>query len=119
MSLPPTVSSPGGSASTIRSWIWTASRRFSGGADYSGGWLEGVAQTGAAACFVPVAVFESLHETPADEDGTAWRLWEEAYHGFEQRRQDAVLALTARWGSPEPYSFNALTVAALEVPGTP
>lgn len=73
----------------------------------TGAWLEGMAQSGADAHFAPIAVFESLHETPADYDGTAWRLHEEAYNGFERDQQDAVAALTARWGPPQSYSFRA------------
>ncbi|MEU8612990.1 hypothetical protein AB0C29_33890 [Actinoplanes sp. NPDC048791] len=84
-----------------------ATRQFLGVPDDSGHWLEGVAHTGTRAAFEPIAVFASLHETPADYDGTAWRLWEEAYDRFEQHRQDAVVALTARWGPPQPYSFRS------------
>ncbi|WP_410809445.1 hypothetical protein [Micromonospora sp. 067-2] len=82
-------------------------RPFIGASADTSDWLEGAAQSGARALFVPIAVFESLHETPADYDGTAWRLWEEAYSGFERHRRDAVAALTARWGPAEPYSFRA------------
>ncbi|GAA1815647.1 hypothetical protein GCM10009682_40710 [Luedemannella flava] len=52
-------------------------------------------------------MFESLHETAADYDLTAWRLYEEAYDRFEQQRRDIVEALTARWGPPKHYSFHA------------
>jgi hypothetical protein len=69
-------------------------------------WLEGAAQTGSRGHFKPIAVFESLHETPADFDGTAWQLQEEAYEGFERRRRDAVATLTARWGPSQPYSYR-------------
>lgn len=70
-------------------------------------WLEGSAQTGTRAHFAPIAVFESLHETPADYDLTAWQLYEEAYNRFEQQRRDIVEALTALWGPPQQYSFQA------------
>ena len=83
------------------------SRQFLGAPEDTSDWLEGAAQTGARALFAPIAVFESLHETPADYEGTAWRLWEEAYNGFERNRQDVADVLTARWGHPQPYSFRA------------
>lgn len=70
-------------------------------------WLEGSAQTGTSAHFAPIAVFESLHETPADYNLTAWQLYEETYHRFEQQRRDIVKALTALWGPPQQYSFQA------------
>ncbi|MCO8274416.1 hypothetical protein M1L60_27835 [Actinoplanes sp. TRM 88003] len=82
------------------------SQQFPEGAEDTSDWLEGVPQIGARAAFAPIAVFESLHETPADYDGTAWRLWEEAFHGFEEQRQEAVAALAAKWGPPQSHSFR-------------
>lgn len=82
-------------------------RPFRGALADSSVWLEGAAQDGARASFAPLAVFESLHGTPADFDGTAALLWEEAYNGFERHRRDAVAALTAVWGAPLRYSFAA------------
>jgi hypothetical protein len=70
-------------------------------------WLEGSAQSGTRAHFAPIAVFESLYETPADHDLMAWRLYEDAYNRFEQQRRDIVAELTALWGPPEQYSFQA------------
>jgi hypothetical protein len=70
-------------------------------------WLEGAAQSGTTAHFAPIAVFESLHETPADYDLTAWQLYEEAFNRFEQQRHDIVKALTALWGPQKHYSFEA------------
>ncbi|GLY07953.1 MULTISPECIES: hypothetical protein [Actinoplanes] len=71
-----------------------------------GDWLEGAAQSGANAHFVPLAVFASLHDTPADYDDTAWPQHVEAFRRFEQQRQEIVVALTARWGPPRQYSFR-------------
>ena len=83
-----------------------AVRPFSTAAADTSDWLEGMAQRGARAHFAAIAVFESLHETPADHDGTAWRLWEQAYGGFEQHRRDVAAVLTVRWGPPQPYAFR-------------
>ncbi|KUL23678.1 hypothetical protein [Actinoplanes awajinensis] len=82
-------------------------RPFLDGSADSSDWLEGAAQSGSQAHFVPIAVFASLHETTADHDGTAWRLLDEAYQSFEQFRRDVVAALTTRWRPPEPHSFHA------------
>ena len=46
-------------------------------------WLEGSAQSGTRTHFAPIAVFESLYETPTDYDLTAVQLYEEAYTRFE------------------------------------
>jgi len=70
-------------------------------------WLDGEAQSVTNAHFAPIAVFASLHETPADYDLTAWQLYEEAYNRFEQQRQEIVEALAALWGPPRQYSFQA------------
>lgn len=82
-------------------------RQFLGVPTNAGEWLEGLAQSGSDALFTPIAVFESLYETPADYAGTAGDLWEEAYRDFEQRRRDTEAALTSRWGPSQPYSFRA------------
>lgn len=84
-----------------------AARPFSAALADTSDWLEGAAQRGTRAHFVAIAVFESLHETPADYDGTAWQLGEQAYGRFAQHRQEVVAALTVRWGPPQPYSFRA------------
>ena len=73
-----------------------ATRPFSAAPADTSDWLEGAAQSGTRAHFDAIAVFESLHETPADYDGTAWQLWEQAYGRFEQHRQEVVAALTVR-----------------------
>ncbi|MER7005151.1 hypothetical protein ABT297_19165 [Dactylosporangium sp. NPDC000555] len=43
---------------------------FPDGPAHSSGWLDGSAQSGPEAHFAPVAMQESLYETPADDDGS-------------------------------------------------
>jgi hypothetical protein len=82
-------------------------RPFTSAAPEISDWLEGSAQSGTTAHFAPIAVFESLHETPADYDLTAWQLYDAAYSRLERLRQDIVGALTTRWGPPQRHSFQA------------
>jgi len=82
-------------------------RRFPDGATDGSDWLEGLPQSSQKAHFAPIAMSESLYETPADYDGRIGELYEEVYNDFLQRRQRAVDALTARWGTPRLYSFQA------------
>ncbi|MFG2045348.1 hypothetical protein [Dactylosporangium sp. NPDC048998] len=70
-------------------------------------WLIGLAQSGPEAHFAPIAMSESLYETPADYDGRIGELWLEVWNDFEQRRLRAVAALTAAWGPPRLHSFRA------------
>ena len=83
------------------------SRPFPREAPETSDWLDGEAQSVTDAHFAPIAVFASLHETPADYDLTAVRLYEEAYKCFEQHRQEVVEALAVLWGPPRQYSFQA------------
>ncbi|WP_430781527.1 hypothetical protein [Actinoplanes sp. G11-F43] len=83
------------------------SRPFPDAAPDVSDWLEGVGQSGAGAHFVPVAVFESLYETPADYDLTAAAVYAEVYERFEGQRQEIAAAMTALWGPPRRYTFRA------------
>ncbi|MEV8511944.1 hypothetical protein [Dactylosporangium sp. NPDC051484] len=74
-----------------------------GGSD----WLVGLAQSGPEAHFAPIAMSESLYETPADYDGSIGELYDEVYRDFGRRRLQYVAALTAKWGPPKADSFQA------------
>lgn len=81
-----------------------ATRPFPDGSAYSSDWLDGLAQSAPGAHFVPIAMSESLYETPAD-DGSIIERYDEVYNDFEHRRRQIVAALTAKWGPPQPYSL--------------
>jgi hypothetical protein len=80
---------------------------FPDGATGGNEWLMGLAQSGPKAHFAPIAMSESLYETPADDDGSIDELYGGVYRDFERRRLQYVAALTAKWGPPQAYSFQA------------
>ncbi|UWZ37661.1 hypothetical protein Drose_05140 [Dactylosporangium roseum] len=82
-------------------------RPFPDGPAHDSSSLDGSTQSGPEAHFVPIAMQESLYETPADYDGSIGELYDDVYDEFEQRRLRAAAVLAARWGSPQPYSFQA------------
>ncbi|WP_432985872.1 hypothetical protein [Dactylosporangium sp. CA-233914] len=65
-------------------------RPFPDGPVHGSGWLDGSAQSGPEAHLAPIAMQESLYETPADHDGTIGEPSDDVYDKFEQRRLRAV-----------------------------